>query len=219
MATSSRTSRPPTTSRTTRTTATTSTPDPNPTPAAPVVPLPAFGPPSVQFGSVPRPNPNPTAENPEELGSLKDGPNGPVLMTPSSAGKHTPSRDERAHAGKLVKGLLGALIVLTDGLMRRYAKRDLRRPTDENLEDFSNPIGQILARHVDLSALGPDLMDITDAASAAGEYLIDGPVSTLRRPESAVPDWTAYQDDDDPSEPAQPLSEPVIDPTTVSFLS
>jgi hypothetical protein len=118
-----------------------------------------------------------------------------------------------------VRGVLGALVVLADGLIRRFAKRDLRRPTGGHLDDFSDPVGQILARHTDLSVLGPDLIDVTSAAAAMGNYLIDGPITTPRATESAVPTWA---DTDDPNigVPApQSPTEPIIAPAQVSFLS
>lgn len=186
------------------------------------MPLPAFSEPSRQFGSGPAAQqqplsfPHPSNQPMPEAGSVKASPAGPVLTTPSSVGsEREPTKDELAHAGKLVRGILSAAVVLADGLIRRFAKRELRRPTADHLDDFSDPVGQILARHADLSVLGPDLIDVTTAAAAVGNYLIDGPLTTPRATESAVPPWTEVED----PVPLQGPAEPVIDPNQVSYLS
>lgn len=190
------------------------------------MPLPAFSEPSRQFGSgpaapqqplsFPHPSNQPT---PADAGSLKGSPVGPVLTTPSSTGnERNPTKDELANAGKLVRGILGALVVLGDGLIRRFAKRELRRPTPDHLDDFSDPMGQILARHADLSILGPDLLDITSAAAAVGSYLIDGPLTTPRAVVSEVPPWSDGEDTTVTVAPTESPTEPVIDPKSVTYL-
>lgn len=191
----------------------------------PVVPLPAFSEPSRQFGSGPAAQQPPLTLHPQQTtptdaGSLKGSPVGPVLTTPSSTGnERNPTKDELANAGKLVRGILGALVVLGDGLIRRFAKRELRRPTPDHLDDFSDPMGQILARHADLSILGPDLLDITSAAAAVGSYLIDGPLTTPRAVVSEVPPWSDGEEDTIVTvAPTESPTEPVIDPKSVTYL-
>jgi hypothetical protein len=44
-------------------------------------------------------------------------------------------------------------------------------------------------------------------------------VTTPRAPQTPVPSWGAPTEPDDTPEPAQTLSDPVIDPAQVSFLS
>lgn len=155
---------------------------------------------------------------------------------PSLVGnEREPTKDELAHAGKLVRGILSAAVVLADGLIRRFGKRELRRPTADHLDDFSDPVGQILARHADLSVLGPDLIDVTTAAAAVGNYLIDGPITSPRATESAVPSWRDGEDTPTTESPTEspdvsrlfpdhksrtePVLPPVVNPTQVSYLS
>ena len=80
-----------------------------------------------------------------------------------------------------VTGAVGALVslaLLGTNLVLKYTRnRKLRRPTREQVKDFSEPIGRLLARHVDMSIFGPDLLDLAEAGSAFDNYLSDGPLT------------------------------------------
>jgi len=81
----------------------------------------------------------------------------------------------------MVQGVSKLLMVLSDALLGR-AGRQLRRPTPEQLADFSEPIGAIVARHFDVSKLGLDVADLTTAGGAFGDWLSEGPVTLPKGP-------------------------------------
>lgn len=77
------------------------------------------------------------------------------------------------------------LVVLADlGLVRMRGRR-LRRPTPEQLDEFSAPIGDIMARRVDVAKYGPDVYALTMAGGAFSDWLGDGaltkPVQTVEQ--------------------------------------
>jgi hypothetical protein len=74
----------------------------------------------------------------------------------------------------------------------------LRHPTDSEVRDFTEPIGRIAARHLDVSMFSPDLADVTAATAAAGTYVMSGPIY---RAGDAAGAYAPYDPDDEPEHP------------------
>lgn len=113
--------------------------------------------------------------------------------TPDAAATHTriSSVGDPKAAAKVVAGLVGLAFVLAAGVLGHLGgRRDIRRPTRKQADGFAEPVARIAARHLDVSRVTPDLIDVIEAGSAAGDYLIDGPI-VIPRAKDVV-----YQDDE-----------------------
>lgn len=132
-------------------------------------------------------------------GPLQDDnpPLAPTSPTPNTARGATLTRaSSRAGAdtASVAHLLAGLLTVLTGLLAWGVSKRGmtLRRPDDDELEDVAEPTARILARHVDVAALSPDLADLVQASAAVTDYALSEPLSR-----------TAYAVVDIPPQPDQ----------------
>lgn len=109
--------------------------------------------------------------------------------TRTSASTGKPDRAALKLTGELVVALLGGLAVMAAVAVRwrTGSRRKLREPTTRQLEEVGEPIGRILARHLDPELLNPDLADAIMAGAGVGRYLNDGPVLLWDRPDPNLP--------------------------------
>lgn len=158
--------------------------------------LPTFRAPEPEPEPLPAPSPTPmTSSNPQGEPLPLDTPTQPRPATATLHaddasdgstrtgiwGTRVPTAAETKTTVKMVQGVSKVLMVLSDALLGR-AGRQLRRPTPEQLADFSEPIGAIVARHLDVSKLGLDVADLTTAGGAFGDWLSEGPVTLPKGP-------------------------------------
>lgn len=78
------------------------------------------------------------------------------------------------------KVLAGLLTVIIGGLAWVIARRgyELRTPTEHEMRDFTDPVGRIATRHLDMAMFSPDLADATMATAAAVKYASSSPIGT-----------------------------------------
>jgi len=112
----------------------------------------------------------------------------PPLPAPSP---ERPGRTRTSSVGDPRVGarVVAGLIALACGVaFTVFSRRGLifRQPTRGQVDDIADPLGAIIARHLPLDVVGPDLLDATAAAAAAHGYVIDGPLIT--RPDSPLPE-------------------------------
>lgn len=95
----------------------------------------------------------------------------------SPAGGAAERRESAAATTALAVGLIGMIVVVADGLIRR-AERDarLRRPSKDQVQALAEPVAALAVRYLPVGLVGPTILDITAAGSAVGSYLLDGPV-------------------------------------------
>lgn len=110
----------------------------------------------------------------------------------------TSSVGDPKDAAKVVAGLVGLAFVLAAGILGHLGNRDVRRPSRKQADGFAAPVARIAARHLDVSRVTPDLIDVIEAGSAVGDYLIDGPIVIAR---SA--DVTCQDDEQDQADEAE----------------
>jgi len=143
------------------------------------VPLPQFSQPPVSQLDPDLPGTPPPTTDPEE-----DSPRpAPVSPIPSTTRGGTPTRtssrggaEQRDNVAGLLVGLLSIFVgLLAWGVSKRGWT--LRPPDDDELDDVAEPTARILARHVDVAALSPDLGDSVQIAAAAFEYVRSDPLS------------------------------------------
>lgn len=108
---------------------------------------------------------------------------------PTRTGTSSPgSKPKHADVALLVVGCLGLVVLAAAGLVRWRLRAQLRRPTDDHLEDVAGPVARILMRHVDLSKLPADLGDVIAAGTAVGHYVNDGPLIEAYYEDPGMPD-------------------------------
>lgn len=157
--------------------------------------LPRFS--SNQMATLPPPSEETTpAGSPDGSPATATSPYGPASPKPDLAGTRTATsspgkadREQLKLTGELVVALLGGLAVAAAAVVRwrTASKRRLREPTNKQLEGIGEPLGRILARHVDPALLNPDLADAIMAGAGVGRYLNDGPVLLWDRPDPGLP--------------------------------
>jgi hypothetical protein len=121
---------------------------------------------------------NPDPESPEDHpdpSGLDD-----ITLPTTGSTDRLPGGDPEKVA-KVVGGLL-VLTIATLSILARRRGREVRQATPRQRDDIAQPVARILVRHLPLDALGPDLVDITEAVVATHEYLLDGPLVTAARP-------------------------------------
>lgn len=144
-----------------------SPPDDDPAPATSPPSSPSTGPAS----------PSHSSPSPDRTGPAPSRP-APAAATPtdtSSASKPTPKQ-----TSELVAGVVGLLVVGAAAVISWRAGRQLRRPTDKQVDDFARPLAEILLRHWDAAVINRDLVDGIAAGAVAGNYLADGPLIERR---------------------------------------
>lgn len=144
-----------------------SPPDDDPAPATSPPASPSTGPAS----------PSHSSPSPDRSGPAPSRPATPAA-TPtatSSAGKPTTKQ-----TAELVAGVVGLLLVGAASVISWRAGRQLRRPTDKQVDDFARPLADILLRHWDKAVINRDLVDGIAAGAVAGNYLADGPLIERR---------------------------------------
>ncbi len=149
------------------------------------------------------------------------GTGGQTRMTIS--GTRTPTVAEEKATGKLVTGVSKLLIVLGDIVLGR-AGRKIRRPTDAQMSEFSSAIGEVLARRVDIAKLGPDIMALTTAGGAFGDWASDGPLTYAKTPSVDHVGYVPPEPDPFTVEPQAPQfadlpkTSTIVDAPAVKFL-
>lgn len=83
--------------------------------------------------------------------------------------------DPKVTAG-IVIGLVGLGLAAASWALHRSG-RSLRRPSKDQIRDFARPVGALIARHTDLSWLGDDIKDISEAAAVVTDYASEGPIA------------------------------------------
>ncbi len=86
------------------------------------------------------------------------------------------TRKQAQNTSKLVKGLLKMAVVVVEAVMKR-AGREFRRPEEHQLDGVAQPLARVAVRHLDVSYISDDLMDLTEAGGALSDYILDGPVA------------------------------------------
>ena len=112
----------------------------------------------------------------------------PPLPAPSPE-RRGPIRTSSVGDPKVGARVVAGLIALACGVaFTMFARRGLifRQPTRAQVDDVADPLGAIIARHLPLDVVGPDLLDATAAAAAAHGYVIAGPL--VVRPDSPLPE-------------------------------
>jgi hypothetical protein len=140
------------------------TPNPNPDPTF-LAPIPTIA-------SPPTPWLPPDQESPEDH---------PQQSDPYDERPFTTGSTDRAPGGDpdKVATVLGGLLLIALGtisFLARRRERQLRMPSPRQLEDIAQPIARIACRHLPMDALGPDLIDGTEALVAIHAYALDGPL-------------------------------------------
>ncbi|GAA4699882.1 hypothetical protein [Phytohabitans rumicis] len=155
--------------------------------------LPGFRPPASLRLDPPLPEAtdDPTAPATEpSRESLPDRPprklGGTGTHTRTSSAGDVPKPDAAATA-RVVAGLLGLVAAGVAGLVLWTRRRQLRRPTSEQLDDIAEPLAAIAMRHLPVEFLSKDLVDGLAAGSAVGAYLTDGPLLTHPDVDPGVP--------------------------------
>jgi hypothetical protein len=109
--------------------------------------------------------------------------------TSSGGSSGPPPKASAKDAGKVVAGLVGLAAAGATYVLRRRLGQRLRRPTKTEATDIGEPLGAILWRHTAKywSWLGPDLVDLINAGTAAGAYINAGPLLEYDYPDAGVP--------------------------------
>ncbi len=99
----------------------------------------------------------------------------------SSGGTTDPveRRKQARNTSKLVKGLLKIVIVSAEALLGRMG-REFRRPEEHQIDGVAQPLARIAVRHLDLSYISDDLLDLTEAGGGLSDYILEGPVAPRR---------------------------------------
>jgi hypothetical protein len=105
----------------------------------------------------------------------------PPAERPDDERPFTTGSTDRAPGGDpdKVATVLGGLFLIALGtvsFLARRRERQLRMPTPRQLEDIAQPLARIACRHLPMDALGPDLIDGTEALVAVHGYVLDGPL-------------------------------------------
>lgn len=137
----------------------------------------------------------PTTTSPNPAGDVDGlGPPDPPNRRPDPpAGTRTASsspvsKPTAAEAAKLVAGILGLVVAGVAAVVAWRGRRELRRPTGQQLDDIAAPLARIAVRHVPAELLNADLADGLLAAGAIGAYLGDGKLIRPPTIDAGVPD-------------------------------
>ena len=98
--------------------------------------------------------------------------------TPTSTDRPPLKPGGNAQQVAQVIGGLFVILVTTLSVLARRSGREFRQPTPEQRDDVARPLARIAVRHLPLDVIGPDLADATEAAVAAHNYAMDGPIVT-----------------------------------------
>lgn len=135
--------------------------------------LPEVGTADLQPATPETPSPGPQwPDSPGESPAL------PPALSPDRPA-HTPTSS--AGDPKVAAQVIAGLVALACGIaFSVFGRRGLhfRQPTKLQVDNFSTPLGSILARHLPTEFISKDLVDATAAAGAAHQYVIDGPLVT-----------------------------------------
>lgn len=160
------------------------------------LPLPRFGRQPIRDPELPEvatddPTGTTPASQPATSSHLQETPPDDAPPPLPAPNPERPGRIRTSSVGdpKVGARVVAGLIALACGVaFTAFSRRGLifRQPTREQVDDVANPLGAIIARHLPLDIVGPDLLDATAAAAAAHGYVIDGPLIT--RPDSPLPE-------------------------------
>lgn len=114
--------------------------------------------------------PGPTSPDPS--------PAPPPIPSPDRPGRtRTFSAGDAETAKRVVAGLLA---ILCGAAFTAFARRGrhFRQPTQRDVDGVSTPLGRIIARHLPIDIIGPDLVDATEAVAAGHTYVLAGRIVT-----------------------------------------
>lgn len=105
---------------------------------------------------------------------------------------YSPGGDPKEVA-KVISGLT-VIVLSTMAMWLQRKGKHLRMPDQKQRDDFARPLASILVRHLPLTEIGPDLADLTAAATAAHNYVAGSgePLVTRIHAELALPDQEDY---------------------------
>lgn len=104
--------------------------------------------------------------------SRKPATSGTRTRTSASTGDADPKLTAELTAAAL--GVVVAAIAFAVQLRRGARRRQLREPSNAQLDDMAAPLARIAGRHLPVEVLNKDLVDGLIFAGAAGRYLRDG---------------------------------------------
>lgn len=119
-----------------------------------------------------------------------EGPDGPPAplpdLSPEPRGRtRTFSSSDYAQASRVLHGLIAIACGIAFTTLARRGLR-FRQPTIAEISGFTDPLGRVAARHLPMDLVGPDLLDLTEAAAAGHSYVLAGPIIT--RPDAPLPE-------------------------------
>lgn len=127
----------------------------------------------------PLPTPESPTFDPQGPTSPESDPLPPPVLSPDRRTRTGIS--SRAGDPKLAGEVLAGLIALACLWAYTVAGRrglHFRQPTDRQVTDVSEPLGNIAARYLPTDVIGKDLIDVTHAAAGVHRYVMDGPLLT-----------------------------------------
>jgi len=127
----------------------------------------------------------PEAGSPSPQLDLQESPDGasppppvPSLDPPTRTGTSSGRGGANAKtAGEVLAGLVGVAC----GIAYTWAARRgwfFRQPTKADVDAFTQPLGEIAARHMNTDLISPDIVAGTRAVKAAHDYVLGGPMFT-----------------------------------------
>jgi hypothetical protein len=160
-----------------------------------LLPLPAFRQPlrdlplPEETGDPTSTTPGPSTDSPS--GPLQpDSPDGsplpPLAPSPEPHGRtRTYTASDYAQASRVLHGLIAIACGIA---FAAFSRRGLlfRQPTRGEISDVTDPLGRVAARHLPMDLIGPDLLDLTEAAAAGHSYVLAGPI--IARPDMPLPE-------------------------------
>lgn len=142
-------------------------------PDLPEVDPPTMSPPTGEEGSHPHhPSPSHLSDDQPAPPPPRLDHEAPTRRSWAGRGSGNPQTASKMLAGLLAIGLGTAAVLLA------RAGRQLRQPTREQLHGVTDPLGRILVRYLPLDVVADTLLDVTEAAAAGHDYVLDGPLIT-----------------------------------------
>ena len=122
------------------------------------------------------PDAPPSSSPPPATDSPESSPAPPPVLSPEPRARtRTSSAGDPKVAYEIVAGLIAIGCLWAYTLLGRRGLH-FRQPTESQVDDVARPLGKIIARHLPTDVIGPDLIDITQAAGGAHRYVIGGPL-------------------------------------------
>lgn len=123
---------------------------------------------------------------PQQPDSPDSSPLPPLALSQEPRGHtRTYTASDFAQASRVLHGLIAIACGIA---FAAFSRRGLlfRQPTRGEISEVTDPLGRVAARHLPMDLIGPDLMDLTEAAAAGHSYVLAGPIIT--RPDMPLPE-------------------------------